>query len=170
MTHDEFEYYKEMGYRMTLQSRYQRVVGHLPPSANDNVATAQQTMEPAAMTTQQLLISDSESNSSFAIALPGETLEQRFGAFLDIIKNERKEARETRRALSEPADPSQDASAEDSGLERLLSKFGGSSHLQGLRKNPVSASSVIDHFQWRIPIVPFVKVGTVGTKLKNLKT
>ena len=143
---------------MTLQNRYRRVTGQLPACANHE--TAQQSMVPAAMTTQQLLMNDSESNSSFAIALQGETLEERFGTFLDIIKSERKESREKRRALSEPADPSLDASIEDPALASLLSKFGGSSHIQGLRKNPVSASSVIDHFQWRMPIVPFVKVGT----------
>ena len=149
LTHDEFEIYKEIGLRMTLQGRYQRNIGR-----SDRAESEQQESLAAAATITTLQILES---SQTALVLQGETLEQRFDAFQALMKAERKESLAKRKALAKPEDPTEDAAA-DVTLVRALGRYGGNAHANGLRKAPIATSSVVEYMQWRIPIVPFIKV------------
>ncbi len=172
LTYDEKQVYREKGALMTMVKRYERIRGvSLQESGQngnqDQDSNAQLVEANHALSSAELLQLKGD-NPDEALMRLGNNFAERHLVFSQIVKRELKQhhaVRESSLSLPEGISLYTEAVESESSrdLARGLLHEGGPAFLSGLVQTPgpcgSSGGSLIDmqHFEWRMPIVPLVK-------------
>lgn len=149
---EEFQHYKEVGRAMTLESKFARRLG-LKPSRREAIDDAGNSSVAIFENSSSILV---DANPS--LLMDGDNFSDRLVVFKKFINKERREKRAAEKASRQPNDPT-DAGSQDASMAEL-SRFAGPGLLHGLRRGPINdgdASLAVDRFEWKLPLIPFVR-------------
>ena len=160
LSHDEYQYFKEMGLRMTLGAQYKRLQGqhgNSTPTANRPgpgsllQATNANSREILEMATSakllQLMILGLDSSS-----------EGKYKHFGRILWAERRDLRKTLIEKDKTAiECVRAALSSDRVLSELVMRHGGPALLEGLQHMPLT--NQVDLYEWKMPLGSFTEAG-----------
>lgn len=152
LTFDEKQYYKELGYRMTIATKFMRLAAAAADTGLGSICK-QHSSFVLDCTSDSVL---EATPAAAALMLVGDSFEDRLSSFSRLVAAERKQARQQLVMKESPIDPTTDVST-DSAVGRVASIFGGNAHLHGLRKSPTNESFSLRHFVWRVPIAKYMQ-------------
>lgn len=162
LTHDEFQHYKELGLRMTLQSRYARLranMGSVPgvTGANDGSGSGNHVAGYLQSSSDLLLQLGSNGGVIQLLAL-GSDFEERYKEFNSMLRDEGgklfKANRLERKQQEEVVKPCSDAA-----IANAVLSHGGPSLLEGLAETSLGSGHLVSHYHWKMPVCAFTKVG-----------
>ena len=159
---EEFQRSKKVGQAMTLESKFARRLGSqdgrirwpakvccqrllgLKPSRSEATAPLDDAGAVAIFENSSSILADANPS----LLMDGDT-------FSD--NKERREKRAAEQAAREPKDPTD--AGQDASMAQL-SRYSGPGLLHGLRRGPINdgdASLAVDRFEWKLPVIPFVR-------------
>ena len=150
---EEYDRLKEVGKMMTIHNRHRRLRA-ASGSGQPTEGPADGTVAPVPDHCSRIL---AVPNPMFL--LDGEDLTERFCSFKKILNSERKARRQADEAMRQPEDPTEPGSKDQTVSSHFI-RAGGPGLLTGLRRSPVGsgpAALAVDHFRWKLPIIPFVR-------------
>lgn len=165
LTFDEKQVYKEKGALLTMMKRYERQTGRVLEQKQDEkqISNVDALVSPA-VSSQQLLQLDGPKPHNQILTL-GNTLDDRCKNFKQILKKERAQqlaTYETFISIPEGASLQTNIEEDPTVCPDLVMNFlevGGPAFCSGLLKTPGVTNPVasMEHFQWKMPIIPLVK-------------
>ena len=169
LTFDEKQIYQEQGALMTMMKRYQRQTGRVfGQEQNELQSSNVDVLASATVSSQQLLRFDGQKPHNQILQL-GNTIDGRCTNFKQILKKERKQQLakyESFISIPEGARLQTNIEEHATLCPDLVMNFlevGGPAFCSGLLKTPgvlgtgTGNSIAMEHFQWKMPIVPLVK-------------
>lgn len=100
LSHDEYQYFVELGMRMTLEGRWKQIQKQQAVRAEDSTAATATAMVVSSSTTKSLL--DLGDHTSFQLQLLGDNFQQRLQKFWGLISADSKAFGKMKNLVSKP--------------------------------------------------------------------